>query len=145
MLGFPGQCSGDVGSIPGSERSPGGGHGSPLQYSCLESPMDREAWQATVYRVRKSWTWLKQLSTAQKWKGLENKYSGNLANERISWDWSKYKAFRSHWIMNTLKERMIAYLYWHVHHLKKVPSLKTCSMSIGCTCTWGTEFSKKKS
>ena len=38
----------DVGSIPGSERSPGGGHGDPLQYSCLENPMNRGAWQATV-------------------------------------------------------------------------------------------------
>ena len=43
----------DVGSIPGSERSPGGGNGNPLQYSCLENPMDREAWQATVHRVVK--------------------------------------------------------------------------------------------
>ena len=41
----------DVGSIPGSERSPGGGHGNPFQYSCLENPMDREAWWAKVYGV----------------------------------------------------------------------------------------------
>ena len=41
----------------------GGGHVSPLQYSCLENPMDRGAWQAMVHRVAKSWTWLKQLST----------------------------------------------------------------------------------
>ena len=53
----------DVGLIPGSRRSPGGGHGSPLQYSCPENPMDREAWQATVHRVTKSQTGLKQLST----------------------------------------------------------------------------------
>ena len=46
----------DVGSIPGSGRSPGGGHANPLQYSCLENPMDRGAWQATVHGVRKSWT-----------------------------------------------------------------------------------------
>ena len=44
----------DVGLIPGSGRSPGGGHGNPLQYSCLENPMDRGAWQATVHRVAKS-------------------------------------------------------------------------------------------
>jgi len=44
---------GDVGLIPGSERSPGEGHGNLLQYSCLENPMDREAWQATVHRVAK--------------------------------------------------------------------------------------------
>ena len=53
----------DMGSIPGSGRSPGGGHGNPLQYSCLESPMDRGAWQATVRRVAQSWTRLKRLST----------------------------------------------------------------------------------
>jgi len=45
-----------TGSIPGSGRSPGGGHGNPLQYSCLENAMDREAWQATVHRVAKSQT-----------------------------------------------------------------------------------------
>ena len=55
----------DMSSTPGSERSPGGGHGNPLQYSCLENPMVREAWQATVHRVTKSKTRLKQLSTAQ--------------------------------------------------------------------------------
>ena len=58
-MGFP--CSsvgkesassaGDLGSIPGSERSPGEGNGNPLQYSCLENPMDRGAWQATVHGV----------------------------------------------------------------------------------------------
>ena len=44
----------DIGSIPGSGRSSGGGHGNPLQYSCLGNPMDREAWWATVDRVAKS-------------------------------------------------------------------------------------------
>ena len=44
----------DAGLIPGSGRSLGGGHGSPLQYSCLEDPMDRETWWAIVYRVTKS-------------------------------------------------------------------------------------------
>ena len=52
--------TGDVGSIPRSGRSPGGGHGDSLQYSCLENPMDRGAWWATVHGVAKSWT---QLST----------------------------------------------------------------------------------
>ena len=46
----------DAGSIPGWGRSPGGGHGNPLQYSCLENPMDRGAWQATVHKVAQSWT-----------------------------------------------------------------------------------------
>ena len=56
-------CSaGDLSLIPGLGRSPGGGHGNPLQYSCLENPMDRGAWQATVYGVAKSWTRLKRLN-----------------------------------------------------------------------------------
>ena len=46
----------DAGSIPGSGRSPGDGNGNPLQYSCLENPMDRGAWWATVHGVTKSWT-----------------------------------------------------------------------------------------
>ena len=63
-LGFPGgsevkasACNvGDLGSIPGSGRSPGEGNGNPLQYSCLENPMDGGAWRATVHGVAKSWT-----------------------------------------------------------------------------------------
>ena len=54
--------AGDVreeGSTPGSGRSPGGGHGNPLQYSCLENPKDRGAWQARVHRLANSWTRLK--------------------------------------------------------------------------------------
>ena len=58
-MGFPGgsdgkesACNvGNLGLIPGSERSPGEGNGTPLQYSCLENPMDRGAWWATVYGV----------------------------------------------------------------------------------------------
>ena len=48
--------AGDSGSIPWSGRFPGEGNGHPLQYSCLENFMDREAWQATVHGVTKSWT-----------------------------------------------------------------------------------------
>ena len=46
----------DLGLIPGLAISPGGGHGNPLQYSCLENPMDRRAWLATVHGVAKSQT-----------------------------------------------------------------------------------------
>ena len=49
-------------SIPGLGRSPGGGHGNPLQYSCLENPVDRGAWWAMVHRAAKSWIQLKRLS-----------------------------------------------------------------------------------
>ena len=65
-LGFPdgsdgkeSACNaGDPGSTPGFRRSPGEGNGNPLQYSCLENFMDREAWQATVHGVTKSQTQL---------------------------------------------------------------------------------------
>ena len=64
--GFPGGSvvknlpanGGNMGSIPGLGRSPGEGNGNPLQYSCLENPIDRGAWQTTVYGVTKSWTQL---------------------------------------------------------------------------------------
>ena len=46
----------DAGSIPGSGRSPGGGHGNPLQYSGLENAVDRGAWQDTGHKVEKHWT-----------------------------------------------------------------------------------------
>ena len=54
----------DEGLIPGSGRSPGRGHGNPLQCFCLENPMDRGAVWATVHRVAKSWVGLKLLSTS---------------------------------------------------------------------------------
>ena len=50
--------AGDVDSISGSGRSPGVGNSNPLQYTCLENSMDREAWGATVHGVAKSWTQL---------------------------------------------------------------------------------------
>ena len=46
----------DAGLIPGSGRSLGGGHGNPLQYSCLENPLDRETWPDMLHRIAKSWT-----------------------------------------------------------------------------------------
>ena len=65
-MGKESACSagdaGNMGSILGLERSPGGGHGNTLQYSCLENPMDKGAWQVTVHRITKSQTRLKQLS-----------------------------------------------------------------------------------
>ena len=74
LTGFPGGASSkesacqyrrcrEAGSISGSGRSLGGGHGNTLQYSCLENPMDRGAWKATVHEVAKTQTRLKQLST----------------------------------------------------------------------------------
>ena len=56
--------AGDSSSIPGSERSPGGGNGNPLQYSCLENPMDREAWRAIVHGVTKESDTTQQLNNS---------------------------------------------------------------------------------
>ena len=57
--------AGDPGSIPGLGRSPGGGNGNLLQYSCLENPMDGGAWWATIHGVAKSRTWLNDLTFKQ--------------------------------------------------------------------------------
>ena len=73
MMGFPGSLDGkestynaeDLGSIPALGRSPGGGHGNPLQYSCLENPMNRGAWWTTVHGVAKSRDMTERLSTGQ--------------------------------------------------------------------------------
>ena len=73
--GFPGGSDGktcvcnarDPGSIPGLGRSPGEGNGNPLQYSCLENPMDRGAWYATVHGVAKSQTRLSDLTLLIPW------------------------------------------------------------------------------
>ena len=81
MLGFPGGSvgkesslsaglTGESGLILGLGRSPGGEHGYPLQYSCLESPKDLGAWQFRVHNITKSWTWLELLSTCKRWRLL---------------------------------------------------------------------------
>ena len=72
MMGFPGSSDGkestcnaeDLGSIPALGRSPGGGHGNSLQYSCLENPMNRGAWWTTVHGVTES-DMTERLSTGQ--------------------------------------------------------------------------------
>ena len=76
----------DAALIPGSGKSPGEGHGNPFQYSCLEKPMDREAWQATVHKVTKSQAQLKQRSThTRTHEGLKTikLYSGNIKNLKV--------------------------------------------------------------
>ena len=77
--GFPGgsevkasACNaGDSGSIPELGRSPGEGNGNPLQYSCLENPLDGGAWWATVHRVTKSWTRLSDFTFTFHFHALE--------------------------------------------------------------------------
>ena len=62
------ETQGDMDSIPGLGRSLEDGNGIPLQYSCLENPMDRGAWRAIVHGITKSWTRLRQLSTQAHWE-----------------------------------------------------------------------------
>ena len=103
MEGFPSGSAvknppanaGDSSSIPGLERSPGGGNGNPLQYSCLENTMDREAWRATVHRVGHDWSdwtrmqmWLRIL----RWEdycGLSRWVTRPLITEREEWQSQK--------------------------------------------------------
>ena len=66
-------------------RSIGEGNGNPLQYSCLENSMDREAWQAMVHRVTESQTWLKQLSTAQHIRDINFKNKPNSCIISLPW------------------------------------------------------------
>ena len=66
MVKNPPANAGDIrnlGSVPGWGRSPGGGQSNPLQYSCLENPMNRGVWWTIVHGITKTWTPLKQLST----------------------------------------------------------------------------------
>ena len=64
----------DAGSIPGSGRSPGEGHGNPLQYSCLENPMGRGAWWATVHGVTKESDTTEEIACTQ-----------GMANAQVAW------------------------------------------------------------
>ena len=77
---------GDSGSNPGSGRSPGGGNGNPLQYSCLENPMDRGTWWATVHGITKSQTWLSGSHFHFRF------FQGTFEGEReVRWDGEKAK------------------------------------------------------
>ena len=69
MVESPPAGAGIAGSIPELGRSPGRGHGTPLQCSCLENPMDRGAWRATVHGAAKSQTRLKRLSSRRRKEG----------------------------------------------------------------------------
>ena len=94
----------DVGLIPGSERSPRGGHGNPLQDSCLENPMDRGEWQATVHRVAKNQTQLKCLSTQQHSKTTEMLQQKGKTNKIRPWKKrTKHQIPQGCWLLDLIK------------------------------------------
>ena len=74
--------AGDLGSIPGLGRSPGQGNDNPLQYSCLENPMNRGAWWAAVRGVAKSWTGLKDFHSRNISRKKKKKITKNKMNFR---------------------------------------------------------------
>ena len=78
----------DAGSIPGSRRCPGGGHGHPLQYSCLGNPMDRGAWQATVHGVAKSPTRLSTLSICDRGGKIYNEERTTSSITSVGKNWT---------------------------------------------------------
>ena len=99
------------GSFPGLGRSPGGGHGNPLQNSCLENPMDRGAWQATVGRVIRSQTWLKWLNTQSE----AHRILGYAAGERVKLGLAHgprpvLKARVLHWVSGLLSSGLMEHL-----------------------------------
>ena len=75
----------DASSIPGSGRSPGSGHSNPLQYSCLEKPMDKGIWWAIAHRVTKSLTQMKRLSAQALPKKMNNlRKDGQARKDKMS-------------------------------------------------------------
>ena len=83
ILAFAGDIR-DVGSVPGSGRSTGGGYGNSLQYSCLENPMDRGSWQATSHGVAQNWTQTEATQHTYRCLGNQN-LSGELGLNRQIW------------------------------------------------------------
>ena len=129
LSGFPGGTSDkepvyqwgdkrDVDSVSGSGGSPGGGHSNPLQYSCLENPMDRGAWQAVVHRVIKSWTQLKWLHTHTYTHTHIHSHTHTHTQSHIALLTGTKKKLR---FMFQLLFFLLPYLFLHTLGLTKVP------------------------
>ena len=115
----------DTGSIHGSGRSPGGGHGIPLQYSCQGNPKDRGAWWAMVHMVTKSWTRLRWLSMHTDRILFRHEKEGNLAIcENIDEIW------RGHAKWNNLeRDGKILYVLLYTWNIKKTLKLTQSEIS----------------
>ena len=150
-----------MGSIPGLGRSPGRGHGNPLQYSCLENAMDRGAWWPTVHRVTKSWTRLKWLSmhtspafsnggqVSKNWiiVGHINNFISNEENEKR--DFCKIFSLRYTWLsaLSTFVRQTnlsyIKYLYWTTWYIMCTRVLSHSGMSRSLTAACQTSLSMR--
>ena len=95
--------TGDADSIPRLGRSLGGENGNPLQYSCLENPMERGAWWAVVFGVTKSWTWLEPLSVDMSTSEARRCWTHLLAGEPIFWEILDHRRFCNERRHNLLK------------------------------------------
>ena len=132
--GFPGGSSlknppgntGDADSIPGSGRSPGGGHGNPLLYSCLENPMDRGAWRAIGHGLAKTQTWLSD-STAIAIQGYSPR-------ERQSIVCKAKTVSKKYWGLNIkkFKHKQLFSVILNILHLERKIPLKSQSSNTGC-------------
>ena len=126
----PRQCrpdTRDVGSIPGLGRSPGGWCSNPLQYSCLENPMNRGAWRATVHGVAKSWTRLSDYAQAHnEAKPSFIKLISRQRNTRYKCIFKKYKTnvYLNRIILNSisilLRNLKLSFTYYLKHHFEFV-------------------------
>ena len=88
---------GDLASIPGSGRSPGEGNGNPLQYSCLENPMDGGAWWARVHRSQRvEHNWVTSFSLSHLWKNSYLRLTGVETIKRLFWT-LKYCGLEADW------------------------------------------------
>ena len=103
-----------VKNLPGSGRSPGEGNGNPLQYSCVENPMDRDAWWATVHAVAKNWTQLSNLhftfTPCKSLKQSENSASRTFWNVDQGLSWLKTSENTS-WLLSDWKRSTLLNFY----------------------------------
>ena len=105
--------AGDPGSVSGQGRSSGGEPSSSLQYSCLENPMDRGAWQVTVHGVTKSWTWLKWLSMhACK---VDREQDQGYAMQTVFWQIQDLDVY-SQWVTQSLQQCSLQSSEGQCHH-----------------------------
>ena len=126
-------------SDPRVGKSPGGGHGNPLQYSCLENPMDRRFWWATVHRVAKSQTWLKRLSMQHNMSNdlIPHVYTTWFPLKTLRGSESPFRSVttRSHWKGGMLQESSEA-PHFFPHTLP--------GASLPFDCSWVVSFMRTK-